>query len=193
MNPRVFIVHGWGAYPQDDWIPWLKSQLEDKGCEVYNPSMPDTEHPKIETWVQLLTKLVGEINETTYFVGHSIGCQTILRYLESLPSGKKVGGVVLVAPWVHLLPECVPTPEDKKIAHPWLTTPINWEKIKTHTNQITTIFSDNDGCVPLTDADIFQTRLETTPLIEHDKGHFSGSDNITELPSALSAVLNMIH
>src|SRR3990167_1054447 len=144
MNPRVFIVHGWGAYPQDDWIPWLKSQLEDKGCEVYNPSMPDTEHPKIETWVQLL-------------------------------------------------PECVPTPEDKKIAHPWLTTPINWEKIKTHTNQITTIFSDNDGCVPLTDADIFQTRLETTPLIEHDKGHFSGSDNITELPSALSAVLNMIH
>ena len=80
MNPRVFIVHGWGAYPQDDWIPWLKGQLEDKGCEVYNPSMPDTEHPQIETWLSFLANLVGDVDENTYFVGHSIGCQTILRY-----------------------------------------------------------------------------------------------------------------
>ena len=32
-------------------------------------------------------------DENTYFVGHSIGCQAIMRYLESVDV-KKIGGVL---------------------------------------------------------------------------------------------------
>jgi hypothetical protein len=99
---RVFIIHGWGGKGGEGWQNWLKKELEKKGFEVFAPDMPDTENPKIETWVPFLSKLVGKCDEETFFVGHSIGCQTILRYLESLPESEKAGGAVFVAGWLNL-------------------------------------------------------------------------------------------
>jgi len=97
---RVFIIHGWGGFPGEGWFPGLKKELEKKNFKVEVPSMPDSEHPKIETWIPFLKKVVGKLDEETYFVGHSIGCQTILRYLEK--ENKKCGKVILVAPWMNL-------------------------------------------------------------------------------------------
>src|SRR3989338_6493172 len=92
MTKRAFIIHGWDGYPDEGWFPWLKAELEKNGFQVHVPAMPESAEPKIETWVSHLSKAVGDVDENTYFVGHSIGCQTILRFLESLPADKKVGG-----------------------------------------------------------------------------------------------------
>jgi hypothetical protein len=35
----------------------------------------------------------------------------------------------------------------------------------------------------------FEQKLDTPTAVEHQKGHFSGSDEIKELPSVLEAVL----
>jgi predicted alpha/beta hydrolase family esterase len=101
MKKRVFIIHGWGGNPDEHWLPWLKSELEQKGYEVVVPQMPNTNKPVIEEWVNHLSEIVGEVDAQTYFVGHSVGCQTILRYLET-QAGKKAGGCVLVAAWFKL-------------------------------------------------------------------------------------------
>src|SRR5881296_1336098 len=84
---RVFIVHGWGDKPGDHWMPWLKGQLELKGFTVAAPAMPRTEAPAIGAWISHLRREVGETGEAAYYVGHSIGCQTIMRHLEQLPAG----------------------------------------------------------------------------------------------------------
>ncbi len=189
MQQRVFIIHGWGGNPNEGWFPWLKKELEKKQFVVSVPAMPTTDHPIINKWVPFLKKNVGTANEQTYFVGHSIGCQTILRYVTRLPPTTKIGGIVLVAPWVHLINQ---TDEEMQIAQPWIETPIPWEKVKKHITHIVSIFSDNDDCVPLSDSAIFKKQLNTKIIIEHNKGHFSGSDDIMELPSALNALLTMI-
>ncbi len=75
-----------------DWILWLWKSLKDRGFVVKAPAMPEPDEPTIENWVHFLKTFVGEADEDTYFVGHSIGCQTILRYLETLPEGTRVGG-----------------------------------------------------------------------------------------------------
>lgn len=62
--------------------------------------MPDTANPKIKKWVSELEKQVSELDENTYFVGHSIGCQTIMRYLENKET-RKIGGILFVAPWLN--------------------------------------------------------------------------------------------
>src|SRR3989344_3577618 len=79
---RVFIVHGWDFNPEVNWYPWLKKELEKKGFKVIVPEMPNTSEPKINAWVSYLKKVVGKLDEETYFIGHSIGCQTIMRFLE---------------------------------------------------------------------------------------------------------------
>ena len=97
MSKKAFIVHGWEGTPESGWNPWLKNELEKKGFTVIVPPMPDTENPEMGAWLNHLKDVVGEPDKDCYFVGHSLGCITILRYLESLPGDKKIGGAVLVA------------------------------------------------------------------------------------------------
>ncbi len=188
---RVFIIHGWDGRPDEGCFPWLKKELEKEGLSVYAPAMPEPLHPKIDAWVTFLKEQVGIPDEHTFFVGHSIGCQTILRFLETLPEDTKIGGAVLLAPWIHLTDEAYETEEDSEIAKPWIQTQLLWDKVKFHSNKFIAIFSDNDPLVPLTDSKIFEEKLGTQTVIEHNKGHFSGSSGLKELPSLLDAVLEL--
>ncbi|MEK7114891.1 MAG: alpha/beta hydrolase [Patescibacteria group bacterium] len=189
MTKRVFIIHGWGGYPEEGWFPWLKSELEKKDFQVQIPAMPESEDPKIGAWVSHLSKAVGNADENTYFVGHSIGCQTILRYLESLPTGKKVGAAIFVAGWFTLTN--LKTDEEKEIAKPWLETSIDFDKVRQHTKKFFAVFSDDDENVPRENKKLFEDRLGAKTAMEHAKGHFSGGDGVKELPIILEAILSL--
>ena len=185
---RVFIVHGWGGDSQEGWFPWLKNKLEKLGYEVFVPEMPDTENPKIDAWVSHLSNIVEGADEQTYFVGHSIGCQTIMRYLEKLQPNGKTGGCVFVAPWFTLMNF---EEGEEIIAKPWLETPIDFVKVRQHTGKFFAIFSDNDDVVPQDNVGMFAQKLNAETIVEREKGHFSGGDGILELPSALQAILDL--
>ncbi|OHA08801.1 MAG: hypothetical protein A3B37_00415 [Candidatus Sungbacteria bacterium RIFCSPLOWO2_01_FULL_59_16] len=189
MSKRVFIVHGWDGDPEEGWFPWLKRELEVREFQVTVPAMPESSAPKIEQWVAHLSRVVGESDEHTYLVGHSIGCQTILRYLETLPEEAKVGGVILVAGWMTLTPAATPTATDRDLAKPWLETPLDWKRVKERGGHFAAILSDNDPYVPMENAELFREKLGAEVVVEHAKGHFSGSDGVAELPSALSTIL----
>ena len=194
MMKSVYIIHGWGGSPKEEIHKWLKSELESKGFKVHALKMPNTKTPKIKEWVPFLQENISNPDEETHFVGHSIGCQTILRYLETLSEKIKVGKVVLLAPWTNLLETAYENPdEEKKIAKPWIETPINLEKCKSHTKHFTAIFSDNDFCVPLSDKEIFRKKLNAKIIVEHNKGHFTMEDNVDKVPSALSSILEISH
>ena len=55
---RVFIIHGWDGYPEENWFPWLRQRLEEYGFEVQVPQLPDAENPRIEKWVPAVAKTV---------------------------------------------------------------------------------------------------------------------------------------
>ena len=186
---KAYIIHGWGGYPNECWFPWLKQKLEKQGFKVSVPKMPNTDEPKIEVWVPFLKNLVKTPDEETYLIGHSIGCQTILRYLESLPENTKINKAVLVAGFVHLTEKVTKNQEEKDIAKPWLETPINFKKINSHVNKITAIFSNNDPYVPLSDSKIFKEKLNAEIIVLNNKGHIGREDNVKELPEALNAIL----
>lgn len=184
---RVFIIHGWEGFPEEGWFPWLKQELEAKGFAVQVPAMPDTETPVIEAWVAKLKEVVGTPDEHTYFVGHSIGCQAIMRYLQTINA--KIGGVLFVGGWVNLLPASFEEEGAEAIARPWLDTPLDWDKLKQHT--FIAIFSDNDPFVPVADAKLFEEKLGATTIKVEKKGHFSGRDGIKKLSVVLDELLNM--
>lgn len=190
MHKRVFIVHGWGGYPEKDWFPWLKQELENRDFEVYVPQLPDTESPRIHKWVPKLAEVVGTVDENTYFVGHSMGCQTIARYLETLPEGAKIGGVVFVAGFFKQLTGLEDDPDVQETDKHWLGTPLDLAKVKSHLQKSVAIFSDNDPYVPSENQDDFRNKLGSEIIIEHKMGHFS--DGITELPIVLQSVLKIM-
>ena len=183
MAKRVFIIHGWEGNPDHGWYPWLKKGLEGKGFEVHVPAMPDTEKPEFGAWLEHLTRTVGEPDGDCCFVGHSLGCITILRYLESLKRDQKVGGVVFVGGYVsHLGYEELGS---------FFRTFVDWEKIKQHCGRFVAIHSDNDPYVSLHYGDLFKENLGAEVIVKHGMKHFSGDDGIKELPDALEAVLKI--
>lgn len=181
---KAYIVHGWGGNSKEGWFPWLRKELESRGIEAVVFDMPETENPKIETWVPYLQNNIPNPDEGTILIGHSIGCQTILRYLEKLPEKLKIGKVILVAPWFNLAN--LQGEEEISIAKPWLETPIDEKKVLRHASKITAIFSDNDfyDCLE-ENKKIFSERYGAEIIVEHNKGHFSGGEGTTELPVVL--------
>jgi len=188
---KVYLIHGWDSNSKKAWYPWLKEHLEKKDFDVTVPDMPNTEEPKIEEWVGKLKELVGEPNEDVYLIGHSIGCQAIMRYLETLREGKKVGKVIFVAGWFDLLDEAYidDYEYDKKIIEPWVKTPIDFEKVKSHSNSFIAINSNNDPYVDNTQLKNFEEKLGAKGIILNGKGHFSEEENFREFPELSEEVL----
>ncbi|MBI3420675.1 MAG: serine hydrolase family protein [Candidatus Sungbacteria bacterium] len=186
MKKRVFIIHGWSGKPDEHWLPWLGAELTKQGFEIHAPAMPNTDAPVISEWVSHLAQEVGELDEQTYFVGHSIGCQTIIRYLETA-EGKKAGGCVFVAGWFKL--ENLEEGEGP-IAEPWEKNDIDYAKVRSVTSNYIVLNSSNDDYGAVAEnKQLFEQRLGAKVQILEGRGHFTSADGITQLPEALEAIL----
>jgi predicted alpha/beta hydrolase family esterase len=192
MQKRVFIVHGWDGYPEEGWFPWLKAGLEKRGLVVIIPQLPRAKEPRINNWVPVLKKAVGVCDEQTFFVGHSMGCQTIARYLETLPTDIKIGGAVFVAGFFKRLKGLEDEEMVRSVVKEWLKTPLNLKKVKSHLKKSVAIFSDDDPYVPLDNQDDYRDILGSKIVVENKKLHFSGSTGTIKLPVALKAVLEIV-
>lgn len=181
---RVFIIHGYTDRPGKNWFPWLQRELEQLGAEVTVPAMPNTLAPWYHKWLNHLQQVVGEVDEDTYFVGHSLGCPTILRFLENLPEGKKAGGAVLVAGFaesIHL------TQLNSFTSDQW-----NDDKIKRSVGEIVLINSDNDQHVPLAIGERMRDRFDAKLVVLHDAGHINEKAGYSEVPLVRDKLLELL-
>ncbi len=187
MAKRIFIIHGWGGSPDKDWMPWADAEFTKRGFDVSIPLMPNTDIPKIDAWIGKLRKLIGQPRLDDILIGHSIGCQTIVRYLATVPEGQKVDKIIMVAPWIKLTN--LENDAAWQIADPWLKTPIDFSVLKDKAASYVAIFSDNDNWVPLEDnRKFFTDQLNPTVIILHNRGHFTQDEGVEELPEILDLV-----
>lgn len=164
-----------------DWIGWATEAFREKGCEVIVPEMPDTNNPVIEKWVEHLRSIVDVADENTYFIGHSIGCQTIVRFLEL--SNTKTRGAIFVAGWFDLTNQ---EEEEREIAKPWIETPIDYAKVKANLAKSVVVLSDNDPYVPYAETKKnFEARLGSEVVTIAGVGHLTASDGFGPFPQLL--------
>jgi hypothetical protein len=178
---RVLIIHGFRSSPENGFKPWLRDELSSRNFKVEIPTMPHPDAPVMEQWLETLEHLVPDPDRHLILLGHSLGCAAILRYLERLKPGTKVGGAVLVAG---------PASSVNPAIRSFYQSPFDWTSIRQHCDRFVAIHSDNDPHVPLADAAIYKTHLDAQVIVERDKGHFSGSEGCRKLTSALQALLS---
>jgi predicted alpha/beta hydrolase family esterase len=195
MPERAFIFHGYLGYPGEAWQPWLKAELERRGYEVSLPAMPRADHPTIPEWTRFVAGLVGRPDAQTVLIGHSLGAQAVLRYLETLgASGQSVAKTVLIAsnfPFGMSAEAANQKTGGDIVMLPWLTTAVDPENVKKAAGRCIAILSDNDPYIPIDEAKTsLEAALGATIIVERGKGHFNEDDHISELPAALDAVLS---
>jgi hypothetical protein len=182
--PRVHIVHGYTAAPSAHWFPWLGEQLAATGIEVSIHAMPDSRQPRLDAWLAHLEREIGRPGDEDILLGHSLGCITLLHYLQALPEPLTIGGLILVAGFDQTLPGLAEL-------DPFVRPHYDPDKIRRIAAQRTSIASRNDGVVPYPYSVALAERLGSGLHSVANGGHFLGREGITELPLALEHILAM--
>ncbi|MCR4279834.1 MAG: alpha/beta hydrolase [Candidatus Komeilibacteria bacterium] len=187
---KAYIIHGWDYTPDQNWYPWLAQELEREGIPTVVPAMPDPAKPTIDAWVQKLNEILPAPDPSVVLVGHSIGCQAIMRYLAGLPPTAKVGTIIMVAPWLVLTN--LEDEETEQIAAPWLNSDIDFEAVRDKCGQVYCFFSADDPFVPVENADLFLRNLNAHTIVEENKGHYTADEGVTEVKMVRDFLLTEI-
>jgi len=178
---NYIILHGYtgtadqngpGRGDSNNWRPWVKVKLEERGNKVFCPNLPNTNEPNIDEQVQYVIDNVNfEIDENTVIVGHSLGGVVIYKLLEKL--NKKVGKVLLVDPVVS--PE-FPDKErlNVKKSCDWK---FNFEKIKKLSDDFVVLGASDFATIFEKDLRFVADKLEANlVLAKPAEGHFTAEE-----------------
>ncbi len=172
---QVYITHGYDAYPQKHWFMWLQDELAKQNIETFIPAMPNASNPNVQDWLATMQKEVKNIDTNTYFIGHSLGCITTLRFLYSLPKETKIGGMILISGFDKGL-EILPQLND------FTNTKLDYAKLISLTPNRLVISARDDAIVPTNLSEILATNLKAT-FIQTDTGnHFMQDDGFKTFP-----------
>lgn len=172
---NIYIVHGYKAHADKHWFPWLIEQLKSDQTTIKSLTLPNPEEPIFEEWAEAIDQQIHGLDEDTYFIGHSLGTITLLKYLSQRLGEDKIGGLVLVAPFdTHLAAH----PElDSFISHS-----IDYELLANHIDNRHIFCSANDTTVPAELSEEISIKLFTTIQQMKDCGHFCECDGMTTFP-----------
>lgn len=183
---RAIIVHGFKGKPDTNWKPWLKKELEANDFIVDIPEMPNTENPNVIEWVSKLSETVADItNDQIYLIGHSLGCITILKYLETFNEDQKVKASVFVAGFTRQF-KAYRNGHDS-----FFENDLDFSKIKRHSDIFIAIHSQDDPNVGFEELVLFKDKLDARTISVDGSGHFGSVDGVFEVPVVLDAILSV--
>ena len=181
---KVFLFHCWGGDGRSCWSGWLKDHMlaQNLASSVISPDFPDTGTPKLEKWLAKARSLVTrfETKDDWVLVGHSLGCPTILRLLETFDERERAKAVILVAGFAKDLG----IPEISN----FVEADFNWKKIKQTAGRFIVINSDNDPYIKLAEAERMQKLLDAELIIEHNAGHINEGSGFIEYKRLLELI-----
>jgi len=179
MKQRLIIIHGFMATPHNHWFQWLKTEAEKLDMHVSVPAMPEPESPDVNKWLNTIESTAGQSDENTWFVGHSLGCITILRYLTERCRECKAAGVIMVSGFSETV-ECL------EVLSPFTDTTADLEQVVTGVKYRAVLASLNDDIVPPEKSLRLSQQLLAEFCAIPDSGHFLDRDGYKTLPSVFS-------
>ena len=199
----VVIIHAFGGHAGKFWYKRLADSLTavHPTAEVKVLRMTEPGLPKIEAWVSDLQSCLANAAASgklydVYLVGHSVGCQTIIRCLALPETGQlfanrsslRLSGALCVAGWFEVV-DPWPTIE------PWCSTPIDCvaarQALADADAPLVLIISDNDKYTPdfVGNALQWETHLGAVVELITGRNHF-GSRNQVAMSTIIHKVLS---
>lgn len=180
---NAFIFHGSFGHPEENWIPWLKTELEQRGYEVIVPTFPTPDGQSYDSWMSVVEPYFGQMNKETIFVGHSIGPAFMCCVLEKLQ--QPIAKSIMASPFLGLLGNA-----DFDVINETISArEFDWEKVKQNAGKLSLVHGDNDPYVPLHIAQDFAAKLSQPLEIIENGGHLNIAAGFTTFPRLLKIIL----
>lgn len=183
---RVVIVHGAYGSPEENWIPWLKQELEKLECRVIVPRFPTPEGQELNAWLEILDQAVPGWNKGIILVGHSLGPALILKKIEELK--RPIRAAFLVAGAVGP----IGIEEFDSINVSFFEKGFVWAEIKQNCQNFFVYNSDNDPYVPLSHGKGLAQSLGVELKVIPQGGHLNEAAGYTQFPRLLEDIKKLL-
>ena len=181
---NVFIFHGTEGYPQENWFPWMKAELEaTKKCKVFVPQFPSPpgKPASVTAWFKVLKDYDKYIDENAILIGHSLGGIFTLRALEKLQHPLKatflIGTPIGVRPILNY---------DRDNIFSGFS--FDWTTIKLNSRHFVVFHSNNDPYVSLGNGEQLAKELGVELSFIPNAGHFNAKAGYTKFELLLDMV-----
>lgn len=167
---NAIILHGTSSSSKSNWFPWLSTELEAAGWQVWVPDLPGADTPIASVYTEyILSNVPFAIDEHTTIIGHSSGAVEVLALLQALPTESKIHEAVLVGSFTKLLAS---EPEWPMLSG-LFEEDFDFDKIRSMSGCFTFYHGDNDPYCPIDQArDLAQETGGELNIIP-GAGHFS--------------------
>ncbi len=163
---NVFIIHGLEGYPEENWFPWLKKELEKLGHKVFVPQFPTPENQTLDNWLQVFEQYDNKLTKDSIVIGHSLGVPFLLSVIEE----QSIKAAFLVSGFVgkigNQFDESLKTFAQKSF---------NWRQIKNNCKRFYLFHSDNDPYIRIEKAEELAQNLDTEVILVKGAGHFNST------------------
>ncbi len=182
---EVFIFHGTGGNPEDNWFPWLKSELEKIGCNVTVPRFPTPQGQSLDSWLEILSKYEKRIADSTILIGHSLGGLFLLRVLERL--SHPVAAVFFIAAPIGVKPILYYEGDERFSGFGF-----DWTEIKKKARHFFVYHSDNDPYVSLGNGKELAKHLGVAITFIPKAGHLNAEGGYVKFEALLSDIKKIL-
>lgn len=182
---NALILHGTDDDSTRQWFPWLKSELEKLGYNVWCPDLPRANKPNIKRYTDFLLNNESFFNDKTLVIGHSSGAVEVLGLLQALPL--KVHAVFCISAFKDSL--------GMEQLDELFLTPFDFRRMKNNTHKIVFVHSDNDPWCPLDGAKYLSEKTGGKLVVIPGQKHFSTStmgEQYKQFPKLLEIILREI-
>jgi hypothetical protein len=177
----IYIIHGSFGYPEENWFPWLKQEIEKLGHQAYIPAFPTPEGQELDIWLKTFEPYMERLNEQSIIVGHSGGSIFVLRVLERIQIQIKaaffVGGPT--KPLNNFFDD---------VHMSFVDHPVNWEQVRKHAQHFYPIYSTDDPYVGMEHGETTARELHTKLITVDNAGHFNTVSGYTQFPLLLDLI-----
>ena len=166
----IVFVHGTGG-PDADWLPSIGEEMKRRHVSFEIPALPTTIPIQVDDWINGLHKTVSNIRGPIIFVGYSLGTRAVLLYLEKYKM--KADHIFLVAAFSN---DTKNTKMESGEYSSFFTNKIDTRAIKENVGKITILHSEDDWCIPYSQAVELSKEIGAELISYKDKGHFTDPD-----------------
>lgn len=180
---KAVLLHGTDGIPEGGWRPYVKTELERCGYEVWIPALPNNHVPNMQTYNDFL--LSGDWDFTDNLViGHSSGAVQVLNLLmdERCPN---IAGGVMVGAWAHNEGTDMETDQFKDTFPP---NGFDFSLIKSKSKNLLFLHGDDDPYCPVGQAEWLAEQLASDIIMIPGGGHLGGENGFGPFPQLIAAL-----
>jgi len=176
---KAVIIHGTKGSPEGNWFQAVAAELDAQGFHTFVPQFPTPEGQNLDNWLATFESEIGELDQHSILIGHSVGAVFVLRLLEMIQI--PVHTAVFVAGFTGRLG----LPEFDALNATFVSTQFDWEKIGSNASHFICLSGSNDPYVPFEQGKQIANSLGVPHLVIDGGGHLNSESGYRSFPRLL--------